>query len=307
MPDYTLGDLLRDCWRARYVLLACTVVMLSGAIAWCSLVTPRYAISMTVGPSDKASSTRNIANLGEMSNLSAVQYVAKQAGLLRERDYYARYKAILTGHQVAKYLRQHNPEQARKLVRYAAWPWQKIDDEPIPARISAALDSVITSRPAGPGEMREIGMHHPEPAFARNVLNTIHEAADSILRRHAGNKVDQRIAYLTDKLAATEHPDHRSVLTSLLMRQERARMMISMDQAYAAAMIAPPAATPGPVRPMTGLIVPAALIIGVIIGYLGFMVYNVITARRPANTQNPEGDRTRPAPVTEIRTYSANE
>jgi uncharacterized protein involved in exopolysaccharide biosynthesis len=306
MPYYTLGDLLRDCWRARYVLLVCGAVMLGGAIAWCSLVTPHYAITMTVGPSDKASA-RAVADPGKTSRLSAVQYVAEQAGLMREHDDYARYKAILTGHQVAERLNTHNPEQARQLVRYAAWPWQAVDDDVTAARVSAALDSVITSRPTGRGQMRKIRMHHPDPVYAKSLLARLHKAGDSILRQREDAKVDQRITYLRQKLADTEHPDHRDVLTSLLMRQERTKMMISMDQAYAANIIARPSATPGPVWPLPGIIIPVAVLIGIILGYLGFMVYKVITARRPANTQNPEGDRARPAPVTEIRAYSANE
>jgi hypothetical protein len=306
MPDYTLGDLLRDCWQGRYVLLACSVVMLAGAFAFCSLVTPRYAVSMTVGPSDKATA-RDVAGIGEMPQLSAVQYVAKKAGMLREQNDYARYRAILTGHQVAKTLYKKNLQQARQLVRDAAWPWQNIENKTTPAHVSAALQKLIANRPTGRGEMREISMHHSKPAFARGVLERVHTAADSILRRQAGKKVDQRIAYLKNKLADTQHPDHRNVLTSLLMRQERTKMMISMDQAYAANMVAPPAATPAPVWPLPGIIVPVAGLIGLVLGYLGYMVYNVIAVRRPANTQTPPAGRDRLAPVNEIRTWSANE
>ena len=306
MPDYTLGDLLRDCWQGRYVLLACSAVMLAGAVAFCSLATPRYAISMTVGPSDKAAA-RDVTGIGGMSKPSAVQYAAKQAGLLREHNDYARYRALLTGHQVAKTLYKQNLQQARQIVRDAARPWRNIENKITPAHVSAALQKLIASRPTGRGEMREISMHYSDPAFARDVLERVHTAADSILRRQAGKKVDQRIAYLKNKLADTQHPDHRNVLTSLLMRQERTKMMISMDQAYAANMIAPPAATPAPVWPLPGIIVPVAGFVGLVLGYLGYMVYKVIAVRRPANTQTPQAGRDRLAPVNEIRTWSANE
>ena len=306
MPYYTLGDLLRDCWRARFVLLISITAVLVFAIAWCSLAAPRYGVHMTVGPSDKAGE-RAIRGLGEMSDFAAVEYLVKKSGLLRKQDDYARYNAILKGEQVAARLHKQMPEKARQLVHYTRWPWQNEEAEVTPAHISAALDSLITSRPTGRGDMREVSIHHPDPAFAKDMLAAVHQEADNILRRRAAKKVDRRIDHLTTRLAATQHPDHRNVLTSLLMRQEQTKMMLSMDQAFAANLISPPAATPDPVWPLPGIIVPAAFVIGLMLGYLGYMVYKVTAARQPANTQAPPTGLGQRAPVTEIRAYSVNE
>ena len=103
----------------------------------------------------------------------------------------------------------------------------------------------------------------------------LHETADGLIQYGLRKEVNERIAYLQKAMAEVRNPDHRRALTDLLMEQERLKMMVSIDQPYAAAMVEPSAISATPAWPDTTLVF---LAFGVAGAFLGFIVFSIAQA-----------------------------
>ena len=104
------------------------------------------------------------------------------------------------------------------------------------------------------------------------MIGRIHRVSDEIIRRRILYEVNGRVAYLNTALSATVNPDHRRNLTSLLIEQERLKMLVSLDQPYAATIVERPFVSSKPRWPDPYIIYAVFLFVGLL---LGFIVYGL--------------------------------
>lgn len=109
------------------------------------------------------------------------------------------------------------------------------------------------------------------------MLQAIHRAADQIIRDDVSRRTQQRVRWLNEMLAEVKHPDHRKALVALLMAQEQARMLVALDEPFAAAIVEPAAASAKPYWPRRGIVFPIAVLAGL---FLGYGVYALRFVRR---------------------------
>ena len=64
------------------------------------------------------------------------------------------------------------------------------------------------------------------------------------------------------------NPDHRKMITNLLMQQEHIQMLANLDEAYAAIIVEPASASPKPTFPNKPMALSIAVLIGIMMGYL---------------------------------------
>lgn len=103
-------------------------------------------------------------------------------------------------------------------------------------------------------------------------LHRLHNVTDGLIRHGMRKDVNERIAYLNTAISETMNPDHRRAMTDLLMEQERLKMLVSIDQPYAASVVVPAAHSVKPVWPDTVLVYVSFIAVG---AFLGFVVFSL--------------------------------
>ena len=118
--------------------------------------------------------------------------------------------------------------------------------------------------------LKSITFMHPDPDFAAYLLITVYSAADRIIRQDLLNKTEQRIAWLKKTINETSHPEHRKVLTELLMDQEQIRIVLAINEPQAASIAEPPATSEKPYWPRKSFVIPSFVFVGLFLAYALF-------------------------------------
>ncbi len=111
---------------------------------------------------------------------------------------------------------------------------------------------------------------HPDKKFAVNMVKRIHRITDEMIRARILVETNQRIDYLNASLGKTTNPDHKRSLANLLMEQERLKMMVSLDQPYAASIIEPAYSSVRARWPDHYIIYPVFIFIGMLLGFVTY-------------------------------------
>jgi hypothetical protein len=141
-----------------------------------------------------------------------------------------------------------------------------------PEKFSAYLQKKVSIEPVGATPLRRLVYEHPDREFAVYLLTQMHEVADRLIRGEIRARTEARAAYLEKALDAERNPEHRQAITSLLMEQEHVRMILAMDEPFAAAVAEPAFAGPRPAWPRRALFFP---VFGFIGAALGFALYGL--------------------------------
>ncbi len=261
----TLGDLLQDLWQAKFALLWGGGIGLVIAVLFLATAVPHYRASMLVAPAERRTGPDIKALLPDNSSF-AVQYLMNSIGSPDSGDY-MRFENILRETTVAGRLL----EDERIVKGVAADRRFSFENESAAGsaeKFSAYLTKSIAVEPVGTTPMRRLVYKHPDRAFAGYMLTRVYQTADDIIRQEIRDKTQSREAYLQNALATVDHPDHRRALTSLLMEQEHVRMILAMDEPFAAIIAEPPAAGVRPYWPRKTVIVPAGVLAGMVLAYM---------------------------------------
>lgn len=277
VQDATLGDVLAALWRARLFLLAGGVLGLACAALFLGAAVPLYRAEMIAAPAERGTSPDIKALLPDNSSF-AVQYMLNTLGSADSNDF-VRFENILRGPSVAARLLA-DPNIAYGVSAFRRFRFGPQAPAPHTAEeLAAHLQAHVTITPVGTTALRRISYDHPDPAFARQLLARMYAAADALIKADIRSRTDNRTAWLENALETVDHPDHRRALTALLMEQEHIRMILSVDEPFAATLAEPPAAGPRPDWPKTALAVPAFVFSGMLIGYA---LFAPLRARRDA-------------------------
>lgn len=267
---------LRGRW---WLVMAGAVVGLLAATAWVRVTPAEYEAVMVVGPGSNPMESAD-AN-GGLGRLAARQGLA--LGEAEQVSDYDRFLHLLTSVALAERLiaSQAGAPLMQSLFP-AAWDvdrgvwrpppgpaawltrqvrsvlgrpaWQSPDAEELAEELARRLS---VDRVRGTA-MRRLGFHHRDRARAAAFLAALFDGADAIVRGSALRRVDRQIAYLADQRDTVGLLAHTEALDWLLRRQERQRMLLSVDLPYAAAIIEPVTAGRAPVWPDPLLVIPLA-------------------------------------------------
>lgn len=263
--ELTLGDMLRELYGARLFLFAGALAGTVLAVGVMVFAVPHYRAAMLLAPASETMAG-SAASLPGQYDLSGMQYVVHRPGALESADF-TRFEHILTGPSVAAILFE-DPRIRTMVGTDVAFTFLPESAIASPAALSEYLQESVRIRPVGSTALRRVEYSHPDPAFAAFLPEALRAATDELIRREVRAQTERRIAYLLDQTDKIVHPQHRQVLTSLLMEQEQMRMMVNMDEPYAAAIVEPSAASSGPVWPSKALVMPLFVLIGLVAGYV---------------------------------------
>ena len=260
----TLMDLIRQLWSARFVLLLGAALGCVAASLFLVLSVPHYRVTMLVAPAERTVRADIKSFLPENAGFAAHYREGSMAAL--DAADFTRFEYILRGPSVADSLSRDKPV-LDGLSREGKFVFSSAADLNGTDELAHYFRKKIAIEPVGNTPLRRIVYDHPEPEFAIALLNRLYEQADSLIRRDVAAKAEGRAAYLKDMLEKTGHPDHRRVLTSLLMEQEHLLMMLAMEEPFAAIVAEPPAASVRPWWPRKSLIFTGFAFAGALLGF----------------------------------------
>lgn len=235
ISEKTLFDVLRDMWKAKFVMLGFAIVAALAAFIFLSLSNNYYQAEMIIAPaSPMGFSTRGSAGAKASEGTISVQEADLQSNAA-----FVRFENIYSGASVASFLVK-DEDFVSKLALDRMFEFSKGRSRWDAQSLSEYIEKRVHLEPVSGTSLRRLSYMHPDKAFAAEMVRRVHRITDEMIRASILVETNQRIDYLNKALAKASNPDHKRTLVDLMMEQERLKMMVSLDQAYAAAIIEPP-------------------------------------------------------------------
>ncbi len=266
----TIQDVWEDVRDARYYILGGIVAGIVLAVLFIAISVPHFRAQMIVAPANTVVG-EELSSLMANDNLFALRYLVNRVGGGTGTGDFTRFENTYAGPSVAKILLD-DPIVVRGLKADRATRWSGPPPDFDAARLSAYVQERVRIENLGATSFRRLVYFHQNADFAEYFLTQIHQVTDALIRQNISQEAAKRINYLQDAMENSYNPEHRRSLTTLLMEQERLRMLVSLEQSYAAAVIEPAASSYKPQWPDKVL----AVLVFVMLGAgLGFAVHSV--------------------------------
>ncbi len=265
----TLAELLGDLWAAKWSVLVGALTGLLLAVLFMTVSVPHYRASMLVAPAERRTGPDIKALLPNNSSF-AVQYMLNSLGSPETGDY-VRFEHMLREPSVAAILAEDKQvmdgvQQDRRFTFLAPEALESGQE------LAVYLQDHVKVEPVGTSPLRRLVYDHPDRDFAAYTLARLHEVTDGIIRQEVRDRTASRADYLAKTLETVAHPDHRRALTSLLMEQEHVRMILAMDEPFAAIVAEPPSAGVKPQWPKRSIVFPVFAAVGMLLGFAAFNI-----------------------------------
>lgn len=272
----TLYDLLAVFWRAKIYVIIGMLLGFAVAFGLLAVVQPHYRAVMIVAPANPLNGPE-VSSLLANNNLYALRYLVQRVGHNSAASDFTQFQSIYNGPSVAAALLE-DENIIKGLLRDPFRGLLADNQEIRPETLAEYIEKRVRMTQVGATGMAELGYYHPERSFAIYFLHNLHLHSDRIIRDKTRNEAAQRIDYLRSMIEKSPNPEHKRALTTLLMEQERLRMLVSIDNYYAARVVEPASA---PVRPQWP---DPALVYGGF-GLTGFLLalflYGLVRSARP--------------------------
>ncbi len=265
LPEKTIFDVLYDMWRARYYMLFSAIIMLIFAFIFLGLSQKFYKAEMIIAPATHmGQGMEKASQIGEGSIYVQHENLQTNAAFLR-------FEHIYSGASVASIL-LHDDKIISALEFDRNFEFSKGKSEWNVSDLSQYLKDRVKLEPVNGTILRKMVYLHPNKNFAAYMIGKIHLVSDLIIRKTILKQTNDRIDYLNKALSSTTNTGHRASLTALLMEQERLKMMVSLDQPYAASIIEKPFVYSDYKYPDPYLVYTLFLFVGL---FMGFIIYGL--------------------------------
>ncbi len=263
----TLNDLLYFIWRAKFYWLTGVIFFGVIGILVFTSVQPFYKSQMIVGPANPINGAEASSLLAD-ENLFALRYLVQRVGVASSSDF-VRFESMFSGVSVASLLMEDEAiykglqndyiyASRRKAPKWeASW-------------LADYIDRRVTLHPVNATPLRRMVYFHPDPEFGQYFLSRIHTLTDALIRQTIRAETIERVQYLQGAVEETRNPEHRRALTTLLLEQERLRMLVSIDQPYAAAIVEPASSSYKPRWPDVYILMSGFVAVGFMLGLMSY-------------------------------------
>ena len=267
--EATLTDLMKEIWQGRVFVLVGAVVGALAAFAFIVLAVPHSRAEMILAPASPMN--LSAANATQQAYGRPVGAAAQGPDAA---DSFTRFEVSYKGAAVAGVLLR-DPEITKGLAADKAFSFSKPERDWTVEKLAEYIEKRVKVDPVGETALRGFSYLHPDREFAVRFLRRLHNVTDGLIRHGMRKDVNERIAYLNGAIGETLNPDNRRVITDLLMEQERLKMLVSIDQPYAASVVVPASASVKTRWPDAMLVYPAFLLIGAFLGFVAFSIWRL--------------------------------
>jgi ElaB/YqjD/DUF883 family membrane-anchored ribosome-binding protein len=276
---------LADAIRRRWWLVPATLVAaLLIAMLYLRQAQYLYAAELRVNAAPGSSGSRPASPLGGLAALAGLGGTSEQVSPFRfylDAVYSSEVAARLARNDRLMhrlFVAEWNP-QARRwrespsllgglregLIAALGLPefgWQPPDA----TRLQAYIAASVGVRQSVKTPLAVIGYSHPDPVFAVEFLQLLHETVDRYLREQQARRTRGNIDYLSGKLATATLAEQRQALVAALAEQERQAMLVNAGPSYAADAFDVATASPEPVRPRPVALLAGSAVAGLVLG-----------------------------------------
>ena len=260
--EKSLFDLFRDLRDAKYYIFCGVFVFLVAGGVFLSLAVPFHKAEIILSPASPIG--QNSFRLSQPSDPRLWQSQS-----VRNYPDFIRFENKYSAPSVARLLIE-DKKIPEGLSADKAFTFSSVDVPRDGNVLAEYLSKRVRLEPVGNSPLRRMTYYHPDPVFAAYLLTRLHLITDMLIRQGIRIETQERIAYLQDALSRTANPDHRRALTDLLMEQERLRMLVSIEQPYAASVVEPSSASVKPEWPDFSLVLVVFSLLG---GLFGFTLF----------------------------------
>jgi hypothetical protein len=291
--DIDLGKLASAISRRRRLVLAFVGAAALLALTYLHVATYTYTATLIVSPVASSSSSAGgglggkLGRLGGIASLAGISIggdPATQAFMMYQEGLYSRDVAEQLArdpvimHNVfhkqwddaaQKWIPPFPPVRAvivfvQTVLGMPVLPWQP----PNGALLQDYINDHVDLEADQDKPVVTITYRFEDPQFAVYFLRELDRAVDNKLRSIALARANEYVGYLSEQLTKVTNTDVRDALMSTLIDQENTRMMASVTAPYSAQPFGPPSASRKPMNPNPFLILPAALVLGGLLGGL---------------------------------------
>ncbi|MCC6597204.1 MAG: hypothetical protein IT559_00195 [Alphaproteobacteria bacterium] len=273
--EQTLADLFHEIRRARFYIFTGASFGVFAAFVLMLLAVPHGGAQMIIAPA-----------VAMEAVVSPQKFTGSFVHNELENQNFERFQTVVSGAAVASLLLR-NDEIINGLSGDKNWKFSAPRKIRTPGEMAAYIKRRVVFEPVGETAMRRMRYTHPDPQFAAAFLQRLHGVADGLIRYDTRNAVSGRVAYLQKALAESRNPEHRRALADLLLEQERLRMLVLIDRAYAASVVEPSFTVAGVVWPDPVLVFSVFSCVGALMGFVVFAVRQPVSQPVVA-TRNPE-------------------
>lgn len=267
----TLADFLKSIWYLKLFVVVGGILgaCLAYGLLWTAV--PQYKATMLVAPAaGRDNAAPDIASFftGGYGGIMppAVDYITHGLSSGSSHADFSRFEAILREVSIARDLMKEE-DFVQQVASDVSFRFTGRQTPETVEDVAVYLRKHIKIEPVGATAIKRIVYVHPDRDFAVMQLKRMAMIADRMIHDEAQSKNAGRVAYLQKAIDNTAHPEHRRILTSLLMEQEHMRMVLSMNEAYAATVIEPPSATAKPYWPNKAIMYGLCIMVGLFLGY----------------------------------------
>ncbi len=264
IAEKTLYDVLGEVWRARFIMAGFALLAAALAFLFIAVSQDFYRAQMIIAPANPIGFMPVRSSVAGMEGTlsSGSSYAAEHT------DAFDVFGTIYSGTTVASFLAQ-DKNFIEPLQNDRRFVFSKTREKWDAQSLSEYLNRRVQLDPlSGDSSLRRLSYAHPDKKFAAELLTRLHRITDEMIRSRILAQTNQRIKYLEDALAGTSNPDHKRSLASLLMEQERQKMMVSLDQPYSADIVEPAFVLSRTHWPDPYIIYPVFVFLGLVFGYI---------------------------------------
>lgn len=283
--EMTLGELAALLWSGRLYLLVGGVCGLILAAIFLWSATPYYEAVMTLAPARPMEAP-----------IAADNETFRAHTTIRppsENDQnFTRFQNVAEGATIAGLLLKQ-PSITQGLAQDKTYVFTRGEMDWHAEQLAAYMQERISFTRSSDGAITQMRYRHPDAGFAVLFLQHVHALADGLIRQDERKAVSARITYLQEELSKTFNPDHKRALTTLLLEQERLKMMVSLDQPFAADVVEKAYATFKPVWPNALFVYAGAGLMGAVFGFVifGFRIFEAQAAAAQESTGHEGAQR----------------
>lgn len=276
--DLSLADFFSEIWRGRFYIFSGLLFGFLIALALVALAVPHGGAQMTIAPATPIELAAASLQARDFSS-----GLAAQNGAGAQHNF-EQFQTVAGGASAASLLLR-SEEITRGLSRDQAFSFVTPERAWSAAKLADYIGRRVVFEPVGETAQRRMRYMHPDPEFAALFLQRIHAIADGLIRYNTRREVNGRIDYLRAELEKARNPEHRRALADLLMEQERLRMLVSIDQPYAAAVVEPAFVSAAMRWPDAALTFPVFACAGALAGFAIFSLRWSFAAQAQAQAE----------------------
>ncbi len=272
-----LGELVAECWRRKWLIVAIAGLFVVAGVAWALLATPVYRVEVVLSPVQTARTPNLSGRLGGLASLAGISLTTggdntQAFAVLGSRAFT---ESFIVDNQLLPVLYPDDWDAGRKAWK-ASDPleqptlWEAVKDftEDVLFLEQDAVTGLVTMA---------IEWTDPEvaAAWAQQLVDRINEQ----LRTRDLERAERKLAYLNEQLGEAALLEVRQAISGVIEEQIQTVTLAKGETEYAFRVIDPPRVPVDKERPKRALIVVLAGLAGGLVSLCVVLVLHLQTPR----------------------------